>query len=193
MNYIFLDHISRPIIRNNDANPKDTTKQTKVLIPVNENPVRDGMEEYQRRRQERFAREAVQIREYEKTIPQREKALDAREKQLKTREAKIVKKELEIMEKEQLLKEFAPEEWKQIEENRIWNDSEDETGYQPNEEQNINLSHSAADTTAHIAMNKASLPGTEDTQSSPAGSFMMICTALFLCIASGLLYRKRQQ
>ena len=193
MNIILLDHISRPVIRNNNGNPKDTTKQTRVLIPLKEKPVRNEMEEYQRRRQERFAREAVMVREYEKTIPQREKAIDAREKQLKTREAEIVKKELEIMEKEQLLKEYAPEEWKQIELKRIWNDSEDETGYQQNDEQNINLSHAAAGTTAHIAMNKASLPGTEDTQSSPAGSFMMICTALFLCIASGLLYRKKQK
>ena len=191
MNIIFLDHISRPVIRNNDGHQKDTTKQTGVLTPIK--PINDGIEEYQRIRNERLAREEQQVREYEKTIPQREKALDAREKKLKTREAKIVKKELEIMEKEQLLKEYAPEEWERIERDRIWNNSDDETGCLQNDEQNIDLNHAAAGTTSQIAMNKASLPGTDDTQSSPAGTFMMICTALFLCIASGLLYRKKQR
>ncbi len=190
MNIIFLDHISRPVIQNNDGHPKDTAQQSKVLIPLKP---KDPMEDYRRQRPERRAREYEAVKEYEKTIPQREKALDAREKQLKTREAKIVKKELEIMEKEQLLKEYAPEEWERIEKDRIWNNSDDETGCLQNDEQNINLSQATSGTTTTIAMSKASLPGTDDTQSSPAGSFMMICTALFLCIASGLLYRKKQR
>lgn len=190
MNIIFLDHISRPLIQNTEGLHKDSTKHTRKLIPREET---DPMESYRRRREEQWESENKAVMEYEKTIPQREKALETREKQLKTREAKIVKKELEIMEKEQLLKEYAPEEWERIERDRIWNNSDDETGCLQNDEQNIDLSHAAAGTTSQISMHKASLPGTDDTQSSPAGSFFMICTALFLCIASGLFYRKKQR
>ena len=66
MNIIFLDHISRPVIQNNDGHPKDTAQQSKVLIPLKP---KDPMEDYMRQRKERRQENTKRLRSMKKRFP----------------------------------------------------------------------------------------------------------------------------
>ena len=134
-------------------------------------------------RETRRQREEQAIKEQEATLKELRQALNAK------RQA-VAQLENDVYSREEMLKEFAPKEYKKYQKKL------EEMGLASNtteDENTINLASSAAaGTTASVAVNDSELPSTETTTSS-VGSFVMICTALFLCGTSALFYGKKNR
>ena len=116
-----------------------------------------------------------------------------RKKELQVKEARVMERLEIITRKEVALQKYAPKEWKKILQKRELRQKQGVTGWNQNDENTINLSHAVSGTTAHIAADTAPLPANDDNPASSGGSLMMICSALFLCVTSGLIYRKKQK
>lgn len=138
---------------------------------------------WQEMREARRQREEQYIKEQEATLKELRQALNAK------RQA-VAQLENDVYSREEMLKEFAPKEYKKYQKKL------EEMGLASNtteDENTINLASSAAaGTTASVAVNDSELPSNETTTSS-VGSFVMICTALFLCGTSALFYGKKNR
>lgn len=138
---------------------------------------------WQEMRETRRQREEQYIKEQEATLKELRQALNAK------RQA-VAQLENDVYSREEMLKEFAPKEYKKYQKKL------EEMGLASNttsDDNTINLASSAAaGTTASVAVNDSELPSTETTTSS-VGSFVMICTALFLCGTSALFYGKKNR
>lgn len=138
---------------------------------------------WQEMREARRQREEQAIKEQEATLKELRQALNAK------RQA-VAQLENDVYSREEMLKEFAPKEYKKYQKKL------EEMGLASNtteDENTINLASSAAaGTTASVAVNDSELPSNETTTSS-VGSFVMICTALFLCGTSALFYGKKNR
>ena len=145
-----------------------------------------GGDRWLQQRRERQNQERQQIQQLEQAVTENERALQARE-------ARLLEREAMIRYKEEALQKYAPKEWKKILQKREQRKQQGVTGWNQNDENIINLSHAVSGTTAHIAANTPSLPANDDNPVSSGGSLMMICSALFLCVTSGLIYRKKQK
>ena len=133
-------------------------------------------------REAKRQREAQAIKEQEATLKELRQALNAK------RQA-VAQLENDVYSREEMLKEFAPKEYKKYQKKM------EEMGLASNttsDDNTINLASSASGTTASVAVNDTELPSTETTTSS-VGSFVMICTALFLCGTSALFYGKKNR
>ena len=126
-------------------------------------------------------------------IQQLEKAVNERGQELMAREARLMERLEIICRKEEALQKYAPKEWKKILQKREQRQQQGVTNWNQNDENTINLSHAVSGTTAHIAADTAPLPANDDNPASSGGSLMMICSALFLCVTSGLIYRKKRK
>ncbi len=143
-------------------------------------PTGDG---WRQRRLERQNREAQKIKSLEGQLNELRAKVNAKQQEISVLEG-------EIFRKEAMLKEFAPKEYKKYQQKL------QELGLASNnlneDENAVNLATTAAgSTTASIGVNTASMPGTNDNTTSSFGSFVMICTALFLCATSALFYGKK--
>lgn len=138
---------------------------------------------WQEMREARRQREEQYIKEQEATLKELRQALNAK------RQA-VAQLENDVYSREEMLKEFAPKEYKKYQKKL------EEMGLASNttsDDNTINLASSAAaGTTASVAVNDSELPSNETTTSS-VGSFVMICTALFLCGTSALFYGKKNR
>ena len=138
---------------------------------------------WQEMREARRQREEQAIKKQEATLKELRQALNAK------RQA-VAQLENDVYSREEMLKEFAPKEYKKYQKKL------EEMGLASNttsDDNTINLASSAASgTTASVAVNDTELPSTETTASS-VGSFVMICTALFLCGTSALFYGKKNR
>ena len=138
---------------------------------------------WQEMREARHQREAQAIKKQEATLEELRQALNAK------RQA-VAQLENDVYSREEMLKEFAPKEYKKYQKKL------EEMGLASNttsDDNTINLASSAAaGTTASVAVNDSELPSNETTASS-VGSFVMICTALFLCGTSALFYGKKNR
>ena len=138
---------------------------------------------WQEMREARRQREEQAIKEQEATLKELRQTLNAK------RQA-VAQLENDVYSREEMLKEFAPKEYKKYQKKL------EEMGLASNttsDDNTINLASSAAaGTTASVAVNDSELPSTETTTSS-VGSFVMICTALFLCGTSALFYGKKNR
>lgn len=138
---------------------------------------------WQEMREARRQREEQAIKKQETTLKELRQALNAK------RQA-VAQLENDVYSREEMLKEFAPKEYKKYQKKL------EEMGLASNttsDDNTINLASSAAaGTTASVAVNDSELPSTETTASS-VGSFVMICTALFLCGTSALFYGKKNR
>lgn len=137
---------------------------------------------WQEMREAKRQREAQAIKEQEATLKELRQALNAK------RQA-VAQLENDVYSREEMLKEFAPKEYKKYQKKM------EEMGLASNttsDDNTINLASSASGTTASVAVNDTELPSTETTTSS-VGSFVMICTALFLCGTSALFYGKKNR
>ncbi len=140
-------------------------------------PTDDG---WSQRRLEKKAREEQEVKSLQENVSQLQSQFHAKMAELDQREA-------EVMHKEQLLKDFAPKEFKKYQQ-RL--QEKKQTSMNNNDDNTINLATTAAgNTTATVAVNNT-VPETE-TKTSSIGSFVMICTALFLCGTSALFYGKK--
>lgn len=138
---------------------------------------------WQEMREARRQREEQAIKKQEATLKELRQALNAK------RQA-VAQLENDVYSREEMLKEFAPKEYKKYQKKL------EEMGLASNttsDDNTINLASSAAaGTTASVAVNDTELPSNETTASS-VGSFVMICTALFLCGTSALFYGKKNR
>lgn len=138
---------------------------------------------WQEMREARRQREEQAIKKQEATLKELRQALNAK------RQA-VAQLENDVYSREEMLKEFAPKEYKKYQKKL------EEMGLASNttsDDNTINLASSAAaGTTASVAVNDSELPSNETTTSS-VGSFVMICTALFLCGTSALFYGKKNR
>lgn len=56
----------------------------------------------------------------------------------------------------------------------------------------VDLTQAPGNTTEQVAVSTASMPGSNDSASSPIGAVVMIGIALLLCATSAVFYRKKQ-
>lgn len=142
-------------------------------------PTDDG---WRQQREARRQREAQEIKTLETVRTELQQAVNAKRQAIEQLEGEVYRREA-------LLKKFAPKEYKKYQKKL------EELGLASNttsaDENTINLTSSAvAGTTASVGVNDMSQPASETTSSS-VGSFIMICTALFLCGTSALFYGKK--
>ena len=146
-------------------------------------PTDDG---WRQRRLEKQRREAEEIKSLKENVDQLQAQFQSKVEELDRREA-------EVIYKEQLLKDYAPKEYKKYQQRLEASKQDGNTSMQQNDGSAINLATTAAgSTTASVGVNNNAAPATETTTSS-VGSFVMICTALFLCGTSALFYGKKNR
>ena len=131
-----------------------------------------------------------ELNDKEQYLKQQENQLKTKEYQLLQREEDLMRREIIVSEKIQDLKLYAPKVWQQIEKERR-QEQQNTTGYNATDGGIINLAQQQGNTTEQMEVNPSDMPETSKASASPAGSLLMICGAILLCVTSALCYRKK--